>query len=584
MSYTFDIENALLEDIESTVETNTITDWIKSNRTVKGKPWQWVSREPRMTKDFRYLIPIYEDDADVIIVKKSRQMAISEYGINWVMYHTSKYPHLTALHIFPNQDQAKKFSMVRLTPIFDKKDSPKLARLLKEPEQKYGASLQAAMNVYHKQFVNLSNYILSFVGGVNAKSTDARSISADIIFLDESKDLPQEKINDVIECMSLSSHRKMRMVGTPDFEDTEFDRRFKMSDQREWIATCPVCGLAQPITFGESIMSTKSSPHLNITSREDEYYYGCTGCQSELNRTADFCKWIPQNPESKIHGYHLSQLMASWISADEIMMKKANSVKFPHTFPNEVLGETFAGGASPITISKLLNGRVDDGTVFNTFKYVTLGVDWGDQSHYTILGANDRSTGRYILEKGTLSNPRVLDQSFEVAHKMDIWRPNLSIVDSGYGKAQNQALFQAYPSEVYACFYKDSAFVPLYQQVDEINGEMVGKDDIQYHVSINHSALCDSLMAQIDAHQLKIPIRDDDDLVSGLSETKDFMDNMCLAKAITTDNGTKKKRTWIITKAHHFASTAYANLAMDSLLEDDSQDGAADFFEPRKYR
>ncbi|WP_321431243.1 phage terminase large subunit family protein [uncultured Methanolobus sp.] len=594
-----EIEAALIEDVENTATHKTLSEWVSQFRTLKGKPWQWVAHEKppmgrEIVKDFRFLIDIYDDNADQIVIKKSRQMAVSEFGINWIMGTVTTVPYTTAVHIFPNQDQAKKFSMVRLTPVFDRKDSPKLARYLVDPDQIYkqSSALHAAANVYHKQFTNHSNYILSFVGGSNTKSTDARSVSADILFFDESKDLPEEKIADVMECMSQSAIRKMRMVGTPDLEGTVFDNKYLDSDRREWVISCKECGSQQIITM-DNIYPVDAAPSQEIRDRGSLYYYACIDCMEELDRSCEYGKWISQNPGASVHGYHISQLMASWITADEIMQKKAENAKYPYKFANEVLGETYTGGEKPITVSKLINCKVTPGEILGTFKYVTIGVDWGNHSHYVVMGANN-SKARYLLEYGIWSDIQIRDHAFNLVELATVYAPDLMILDSGYGKAQNQYVFQACPGKAYGCFYKESAFHPEWKIIDTTTDEFgeaeipLKKEDWQYHVTCNHTALCDSLEHEINNAILKIPIEENDNLTPGLSPVREYMDNLTLARVVTSERGGVNKRRWIITKAHNYAATAYANMAMDHLISNygettNDAEGSPGFFAPRAY-
>ncbi len=587
------IEDAFIDNLLTQRKSTSLVDWVVENRTVKGKKWNWVSIETGVNgkivvKDFRYLLPIYEDTADKVIVKKGRQMAVSEFAVNWILGTITVRPYTTALHVFPNKDQGRKFSMVRLTPVFDMNDSPALARMLVNPEETYKtqSALQAAMNVFHKQLTNNSNYIISFVGGENTKSTDARSVSADIIVLDEAKDLPEEKLADVLECMSLSTVKQMRMVGTPDYEGTVFDNWFNESDRREWIVTCPKCGEKQQLTM-DSIASTRGSPYKDISDRASIYYYACVNCAAELNRTADYGEWVPQNPGAKTHGYHLSQLMASWISADEIMQKKSDYSKQPAKFPNEVLGEPYEGSAKPISITKLLKGQMDPGILQPKYRYITVGVDWGDQSHFIVMGANDADE-RVILEYGTWDNIQVLAHANDLISLINAYGPQLVVMDSGYGKAQTQDVFRTYPDKAYACFYNDSLYLPHWEtiMVDK-DKNFVHKTDWQYHVTVNHTLLCDALLAEIDANRLRIPIDPQDDLVPGVSDARDMLDIMCMARVVTAESSRSatSKRRWVITKAHYFAACAYASMAMDELLKSGTHDtGAVDFIAPRTYR
>jgi len=582
------IQNALLRDITSLSHKGTIIDWIAENRTIKGNPWSWIARDTTpygqtVIKDFRYLIPIYLDDHDTIIIKKARQLALSEYIINKFMYLTSKFNHTTAIHVFPTESQAKTFSNVRLTPLFKKESSPKLYRLLSDPDLIYGSAMQAAANVKTKQFVNESNYILSFIAGPNSKSTDALSITADFVGLDEAADLPAEKISDVIECMSASSYKLLTMIGTPDYSGTEFDRRYEESDQREWTVTCPACGAKQQLDFEKSIVLTKTSPDRNIVQRDSKYYYACTECKAELNRTADYAEWIPQNPDSDVHGYHPTQLMASWISADDILRKKRDNVKYPHKFYNFVLGETFSGGSKPITFQKLMNCKVED--MKTNFKYIAIGVDWGNQSHYVVLGAN-RLDEAVIIDYGIWSDTKVLYHADRLVELFKMWDSNVAILDSGYGKSQNQHIFTHLPGKAFSCFYKESTPRPTFEIINEEKGYPLRQQDYQYHVTVNHTSLCDNSLSAIDSKRLNIQIEDDDEMIPGVSPLRDMMDNISLARVLVKETNGKTTKRWIITSAHYFAALSYALVGLDSLFDDESlinETESSNFFEPRGY-
>lgn len=585
-------EDALINSLLDQNKVSNIVDWVSVNRTLKGKKWQWVSREKNIhgkeiLRDYRYLIPIYLSTADKIVVKKSRQMAFSEYGINWILGTVLERPYLNALHVFPNEKQAKKFSMVRLTPIFNKNDSPRIAKMLVNPEEFYKnpSALQAAANVFHKQFTNQSNYILSFVGGENTKSTDARSVTADIVFLDEAKDLPEDRLADVIECMSSSSIKQMRMVGTPDFEGTTFDTWFNESTRNEWEVTCKECGTPQLLTI-DNIASTRSSPNPSISTRGALYYYACTECKAELDRTADHSKWVEQNPGASSHGYHVSQLMATWIQADEIMQKKSEYSKLPWKFPNEVLGLTYEGASKPISMSKLLRCKVNPTIVAMGCKHTSIGVDWGNQSHYIVLGANGRDK-TYILDFGIFENVQALEHANELDKLADIWKPDIGIMDAGYGKIQTQTMFKNRPGKFYSCFYKDSAFMPEWNIITTgTDNYPLHHNDYQYHVTVNHTMMCDDVLTALDSGKFGIPIDDSDDLMPGVSKTKDMLDNLCLARVISSESSrsVSSKRKWVITKAHFYAALCYAMIGINDLLDKDStESGAEDFFVPKKY-
>lgn len=585
------IQQELFNNISSSTKSGNILDWISENRTIKGTPWKWVLREytldgREIIKDFRYLIPIYLDPHDTIIIKKARQLAFSEYIINKHMYFFDRFDHTTGIHVFPKESQAKTFSNMRLTPLFNKTSSPKLYHRLSDPELVFGSAMQAAANVKIKQFVNGSNYVLSFIAGSGSKSTDALSITADCVALDEAADLPADKISDVIECMSASIHKMLTILGTPDFAGTEFDRRYEESDQREWIVTCPQCGMKQQLKFDKTIIPITEDTPKSIPRNNIKYYYACTACKAELNRTADCGEWIPQNPDSEVHGYHPTQLIASWISADEIMRKKRDNVKYPHKFANFVLGETYSGGSKPITLQKLLNCKIDADSIDNKeFKYITVGADWGNQSHYVVLGAQSRNK-IYILDFGIWSDIKVKKHATHASELMDIWGAQLGVFDSGYGKAQTQELFVKHPNKAFACFYSKTSVVNEFKMIDEYKGTPLPQKDFQYHVIANHTAMCDAVLSIIDEKRLKIPIDNEDELMTGISPVRTMLDSIASARVLTQEVSGKTTKRWVITPSHYFAALAYGLIAIDNLYDDIYATGdeiGNEFFAPKGY-
>ena len=277
--------------------------------------------------------------------------------------------------------------------------------------------------------------------------------------------------------------------------------------------------------------------------------------------------------------------MATWITADEIMQKKSEYSKLPWKFPNEVLGLTYEGASKPISITKLLRCRVDPTIITKGFKHISIGIDWGNQSHYVVLGT-DGHEKRYLMDYGILENVQALEHAIQLNKLADIWQPNIGIMDSGYGKVQTQAMFKLKPGKFHACFYKDSAFMPEWETITNgPDGLPLAQQDYQYHVTVNHTMMCDAVLNGFDYGTIGIPIDINDDLVPGVSKTKDMLDNLCLARVIVSDSSRSvtAKRRWVITKAHFFAALCYAWLGIDELLKDDNPNGADGFFVPKKF-
>src|SRR5712692_2212032 len=63
---------------------NNIIDWVQKVRIIKGKQFSFEDRE--------YLKEIYCDQNKEIYVVKPRQMEITEFALNWLLYHLTKNP------------------------------------------------------------------------------------------------------------------------------------------------------------------------------------------------------------------------------------------------------------------------------------------------------------------------------------------------------------------------------------------------------------------------------------------------------------------------------------------------------------
>ena len=167
-----------------------------------------------------------------------------------------------------------------------------------------------------------------------------------------------------------------------------------------------------------------------------------------------------------------------------------------------------------------------------------------------------------------------------------MWGANVAVLDSGYGKSMNQHIFTLLPGQAFSCFYKESSPRPTFEIIREEKGYPLRQQDFQYHVTVNHTSLCDNSLSAIDSKQLRIPIDPDDELIQGVSPLRDMMDNIALARVLLKETNGKTTKRWIMTSAHYFAALSYALVGMDSLFDDESlinETESANFWTPRGY-
>ena len=522
------------EDIKDLLASVDPVSWTESRRMLKGEPFSFEDRE--------YLLQPYRDDYPNIIFMKGRQVEMSEFSMNWLLRKLDSYPYTTGLHAFPRANQAQKFSKQRVDSAikdsqyinkwYDERNSEQMMRKFTKEPQPNG-------------LIPYNFYILgaTWESRKDTVGDASRGVSLDFIVYDERQDHPNDVETVLGEGASHSKYKQTLTLGTPKLPGIQFDQQWEASDKRYWFVTCKNCNRVSPVTM-ENILETEQGG--------GEYYYGCPECRVELDRRNG--KWEPTNPhphnKPEYHGYHISQLMVPWITANEIMRKK-NSVSYPRRrFYNEVLGESYGGDDIPITIAMMESCCENDyklGETANEALYV--GIDWGAKSWVYVQNKHHRLIDCFIADA---TDPR--------KHVPDIVR-----FLSKYGKQIKKVVCDAGPDitrfytlrdackkegltrEVYACYY---ATPPA--KTDTQWNEKEG------NVTVGRSEMIDQIIDEIHDGKMVLPGRDKDiDKVDTLIE---HFTNIAAEKSETKSGN--QFIMYVNTGPDHFLhAKVYANVA-----------------------
>ena len=104
------------------------------------------------------------------------------------------------------------------------------------------------------------------------------------------------------------------------------DQMYGQSDCRRWYIQCSHCNEWQPLDYWVNVNKTKG-------------IFQCRKCYGELTpEDRHDGEWIAEYPSRSdlIHGYHVSQLMVSWVNAKELIYLE--ETKTPQYFYNMILG------------------------------------------------------------------------------------------------------------------------------------------------------------------------------------------------------------------------------------------------------
>jgi hypothetical protein len=465
---------------------------------------------------------------------KARQLEFSTMAINIEHYWADKRPYTACAHVFPTAKQMNKFYEERLTVIYRK--GSRFFDMLANMKADGMEVLNRKMHLFR----NSSYYSMEFTVGENGgKSEGLRSPALDVLACDERADFPADISPVLTEALSHSDVKVQFDLGTPTYNDTELDKMWKLSTMEEWKVHCKACDRKQPLTL-DNLM----------TNEAGEYFKGCLQCRAELDTTIG--SWAATNPDGFYRGFHLNQIVAPWVSAQEIIQKKAEYL--PRRFQNEVMGMAFVGDEKLRFRAKVM-ARVDvTGEYRPTVIYgntVVIGVDHGNSTRW--IAISRKEDGKTVwLDTGEIDDTDINAHALKIAELAYGYERSGSrvalMLDSGYGKAQNQKLMKLFPHRAFAVFYGGEKMTrPVWQD-----------KPLEQHVTIEHTSLCENAEQYLNAGNFVVPFGQGGIDSARWASLLDEFDAVRIEEAEIKTGG--KKRVFITKHAHGYMAMAYALL------------------------
>ncbi len=356
---------------ENNLSEYSILNWIFSKGIVSEKGDQLDF------KDHAFLLDILTDWTPRIVVKACSQVGKSVTFNLKTLFAVEKF-RWNIIYTMPTDDDVKEFVGTKTNKI-----------LQNNPQVFKGIQTD---NIERKEI----NGRFIYYKGTISKSA-AISTTADVVIHDEASRSDQSTLNTYKSRTKDSNYKGRWIFSNPTVERDVLDQEWIKSDMKEWMVTCPHCNNQHQLVYPESI---------NIDKQE----YQCRFCKEPMSDdTRRNGKWVATNPESEISGYHLSHLIATKISAKEILEDADGDQEY---FYNFVLGEPYSPGDLNVSRGMIIDNITTRNLV--TGKYF-LGVDVGNIKHY-VLGSE-----LGIIKMGKFSEWSVLDDM------MRMYKPQLVI-------------------------------------------------------------------------------------------------------------------------------------------------------------
>jgi phage terminase large subunit GpA-like protein len=201
--------------------------------------------------------------------------------------------------VLPGEVSANKWIDQKLNPLIE--ETPALQRVLTSTSSRESSNRRS-----FKDFQGGQLYIEHAGNPVRLKGTSAMLVLVDEFssFASELKsgDDPDELLNG--RSSAFPSTYKRLKVGTPEIQGRcRVSELYALSDRRRWHFPCPDCGHEQPFEWGG----------LHWTPEATHCWYACRECgvvieEHQKTQLIAAGRWIAENPEAKVRGYHANAL------------------------------------------------------------------------------------------------------------------------------------------------------------------------------------------------------------------------------------------------------------------------------------
>lgn len=427
-----------------------------SNEQKRGiTPWLFSESMYQINgKDFRlgvgrnYLRPIYDADIVETLLMTGRQVEKSTTVSVKIANNVLQKPFNRNLYVAPLNEQVKTFSKSRLDKLFRYSKNNLIARRYKSPK--------LVDQVFHKEFTNGAEV---YMRNCFEEADNIRGLSIDDIFIDEVQDILVDALPVIMETQTRSQTPHLFLTGTPKTYSNTIQQKWDQSSQADWVITCPACRKDQ-------ILSHESVTPTGFVCRNAR-------CRRPLDdMTRAFGRWEHRQPDKRLRGYRITQMMVPDINPASIYHKI-------ETYPtirlyNEVLGRSYEMADKPFT-DRLVENMLDRGeamldrTLGEYGKYVNLptflGIDWGEGEKngkagtgYTVMNVGVQEPDgviRSIFQKRFERGEEVQGE-YQINYAVRLvndFKISVVVADYGGGFYQNQTLRQRFGHKFFQAHY-----------------------------------------------------------------------------------------------------------------------------------
>lgn len=409
----------------STLAEHSIHAWIAENeiKNEKGDPIEFTNH--------LFLYDIYRDRSQHICVMKPAQVGLSTLQVI-KNHYDAKRDKLDIIYTLPTDGDVNVFVSGKVNRIIA--NNPCMLEDVADKD-----------SIEQKQIAQSYEY---FRGTWTKKA--AIMITADRLVHDEIDSSKLSVVADFPARLQHSKRKEIHVFSHPSVPKKGVHQYFLDSDQKEWFITCPHCKREQFLSW-----NTEDPRKMSVDLVRREFV--CKKCKGILSATdRAIGRWLPRKSETtpKFSGYHITLLMAPWVTAAEICEKYAevsNGKQTMDYFHNKVLGLPWAGGGNTVDEETILGLVTADANPYDA--RLIIGVDPGAIIRF-VVGNKHGLVGYGTMKGYAPDNVNKLRLEETLEYFLKRFPNSIMVIDQGGDITPQRALRQKYPGRVFLCHYR----------------------------------------------------------------------------------------------------------------------------------
>ncbi len=366
-------------------------------------------------EDHKFLLDIYNDMTPLQCILKAPQVGMTTLQIIKTMY-VAKKMNKAIIYTLPTDSDIKDMAGGKVNRIVAQ--NPILSTWVKDHDSVEQKAVGDSIIYYRGTWTQKAAMMVSSDANVH---DEVDASNADVITQYETR-------------LAAKAGGFRWYFSHPSIAGHGVDVFWEQSDKKEWIIKCNNCEYEQLLSWPESVDMERRA-------------YQCKKCHTIL--ADDIRRRGTWRPTSKgiFSGYHISQLICPWITADNIIESFNDPKKNEQYFFNYVLGLPYVGSENKITSDVVLKNVVPE--INEQGDRIIIGVDTGLPIHYTCM--NKQGAFYWAACKAPSAD---YDPYSELEGLLKRWPTSIIVADQGGDLIGIRKLQAKYPGRVYLVFYR----------------------------------------------------------------------------------------------------------------------------------